>query len=97
MWYEWAAWVAISDPYNFKSFWDTNPSFNDYANTSYFDVTTSSGFSPYLKLQGEIFKTYTFVTYSSSSSSSSLSSSSSSSVSSSSSSVSSSSSSSSSS
>jgi len=68
-----AVYVGLTgyNPYDFQAFWDTDPSFNTYAKSSYFDVSTSESFSPYMKYQGEIFKSMSFFTYSSSSSSSS--------------------------
>jgi hypothetical protein len=70
-----AAYNALYNvPYDFKAFWDTSPSFNSYADSDYFDVTTESSFTPLLKYQGEIFKTMTFTNYSYSSSSASSSS-----------------------
>jgi len=62
-------------PYDFKTWFDSSPSFNTYADSDYFDVTTESSFSPYLYYKGEIFKTMTFIDFTSSSSSSTSSSS----------------------
>jgi hypothetical protein len=61
--FETGAYVGLTglNPYDFKVFWDTNPSFNNYADSDYFDVTQESSFTPLLKYQGEIFKSMTFI------------------------------------
>jgi hypothetical protein len=61
-WYESAIYAGVPiNPYDFKAFWDTDPYFSEHVIPSYFDVTTTSGFTPYLYYQDEIFKSITFI------------------------------------